>query len=130
MKLEKFAMTALVEKLAALGGDGPFKSREWKIRSRLNWHTKARSAVRHILAGARKVSLEEAQQIEAAHMKYCAEKVEANRDENRKLLDALARSLAAMEASDPDYFSEQVEAVREILFRRGNANAENGGEAS
>lgn len=42
MNLEKFAMAVLVEKLAALGGDGPFKAREWKIRSRLNWHTKAR----------------------------------------------------------------------------------------
>jgi len=129
MNLEKFAMAVLVEKLAALGGDGPFKAREWKIRSRLNWHTKARSTVRHILSGARKVSLEEARQIEAAHLRFCAEKVEANRDENRKLLDSLRQSLAAMEASDPEFFSEQAEAVRQILFRHGNGASQDGGQA-
>lgn len=111
MKLEKFSMNAIVDKLDDLGGDGPFKQRDWQIRSRLNWRTKAKSAVRHILSGARKVSVEEAREIEAAHMKFCAEKVEANRDENRKLLDALARSLAAMEASDPDYFGVIILAV-------------------
>lgn len=75
MRLEKVSMTALVEKLTAIGGPGPLKQREWRIRVRLNWHHKAKSAVRHMLYGARQPTYQEAREIEAAHLKFCAERI-------------------------------------------------------
>jgi len=65
MDLEKNSMTALAEKLAVLGGTGPLKQREWRIRCRLGWHDKASSAVRHMLHRERLPSLDEAKEIEA-----------------------------------------------------------------
>lgn len=116
MKLESLSMTALAEKLSAIGGAGKLEEREWRIRCRLNWHTKARSAVRHLLHGERKPSLEESKQIEAAHLRYCAEKIEANANENRQLFESMRQALAAMEASDPEFYRPHIETVRELLF--------------
>jgi hypothetical protein len=126
MKLEFSSMTALAEKLAAIGGDGPLKSREWRIRSRLNWHTKAASAVRHMLYGERTPSLEEAKQIEAAHLRYCAERINANAAENASLLREMQSALAAMEACDPEFYRPHVEAMRELLLQRWGQAGENG----
>jgi hypothetical protein len=120
MKLEFSSMTALAEKLAAIGGAGPLKSREWRIRSRLNWHTKATSAVRHMLYGERTPSLEEAKQIEAAHLRYCAERINANAAENASLLREMQSALAAMEACDPEFFRPHIESVGELLLQRGH----------
>jgi hypothetical protein len=119
-------MTALAEKLSAIGGDGPLKSREWRIRSRLNWHTKAASAVRHMLYGERTPSLDEAKQIEAAHLRYCAERINANAAENASLLREMQSALAAMEACDPEFYRPHVEAVRELLLQRWGQAGENG----
>ena len=121
-------MNAIAEKLSAIGGAGKLLEREWRIRNRLNWHTKASSAVRHLIYGERKPTIEEIKQIEAAHLKYCAEKVGANRDENRKLFDAMRRSIEAMEQGDAEFYGPQIEAVRDILFRNGNAIGETGSE--
>jgi hypothetical protein len=112
-------MAALAEKLNAIGGNGKLLEREWRIRSRLNWHTKARSSIRHMLYGERQPSLDEAKQIEIAHLKYCAEQIEAHRAENAKLFDSLRRSLDAMQKTDPEFFVTQVQAVREIMHRLG-----------
>lgn len=128
MVLEKFSMTALAEKLAAIGGDGPLKSREWRIRSRLNWHTKARSAVRHMLYGERCPTLEEAKQIEAAHLKYCAERINANAAENEALLSEMRSALAAMETCDPEFFRPHIEAVGKLLLQPWNRVREGGSE--
>ena len=124
--LEKSSMTAIAHKLADIGGAGPLKLREWRIRSRLNWHAKARSAVRHMLYGERSPTLEEAKQIEAAHLKYCAERIRANAAENETLFREMQSALAAMEASDPDFFQPHIEAVRQLLFQRRDQAGEVG----
>lgn len=124
--MEKLYMTELVQKLHAIGGSGPLKMREWRIRTRLNWHTKAASAVRHLLYRERAPSLEEAKQIEAAHLKYCAERINANAAENASLLREMQSALAAMEQSDPEFFEPTLEAVRQLLFQRWNQSGETG----
>lgn len=119
MVLEKSSMHALADKLAALGGEGPLKAREWRIRCRLNWHDKAASAIRHLLYSERRPTLNEAKEIEAAHLRYCAERIHANRAENENLLSSLRAAAAAMEASDPDFFREHIQAAGEMLLRHG-----------
>ena len=121
-------MTALVEKLTAIGGDGSLKQREWRIRCRLGWHTKARSAVRHILNGERGLSVAQARQIEAAHFKYCAERIEVNARENADLLREMRSALAAMEATDPEFFEPTIDAVRQMLLQRRAQASEPPGE--
>lgn len=127
MDLEKFAMTALVEKLAAIGGSGPLKQREWRIRVRLNWHNKAKSAVRHLLYDNRRPTLDEAREIEAAHLKFCAERIRANAAENEALLSSMRSALAAMENCDPAFFQPHLDAMREILLQRRSQAAEGEG---
>jgi hypothetical protein len=120
MYLEKLSMTAATAKLRALGGSGPLKAREWRIRVRLGWHNKAASAVRHLIYGERKPTVDELKQIDAAHLRYCAEKVTANARENEALFSSIRTALAAMEASDPDFFRPHIEAVGELLIQLGN----------
>lgn len=125
MALEKNStMAVIAEKLNALGGDGKLLEREWRIRSRLNWHTKAQSAVRHLIYGERKPTAQEAKEIEAAHVRYCAERIEANRDENTKLFAAMRQALEAMEKTDPEFYRPHIEAVSDILLRSRNVAGE------
>lgn len=118
MFLEKRSMTVLAEKLAALGGAGPMKSREWRIRCRLGWHDKAASAIRHLIYGERRPTWQEAREIEAAHLKFCAERIRANEAENVALISTMRSALAAMEASDPEFFEPTIKAVGEMLLQR------------
>lgn len=110
-------MSALVDKLSFIAGGGKLAERDWRVRCSLNWHSKPKSVVRHMLHGERRPSLEEAQQIEAAHLKAAAEKVKANAAENEALFCSMRSALAAMEASDAEFFSTQIEAVREIMLQ-------------
>lgn len=129
MKLERCSsVTALAEKLSVLGGHGPLKSREWRIRCRLGWHSKAQSAVRHLLYGERSATHEEAKQIEAAYLKHCAERIQQHAAETAHLYRELQSALAAMEASDPEFFAPHIDAVRELLFQRRNQARETGSE--
>ena len=127
MKLEKVSMAALVDKLAAIGGPGPLKQREWRIRVRLNWHHKAKSAVRHMLYGARQPTYQEAREIEAAHLKFCAERIRQNAAENEALLSSMRSAVAAMENCDPAFFQPHVDAMREILLQRRSQASEGEG---
>lgn len=122
--LEKDSMTAIAEKLGALGGPGKLAERDWRIRCRLNWHHKSKSAVRHLLYGERRPSIEEARQIEAAHLRMCAEKIEANREENRNLFSATRSALAAMEEGDAEFYGPQIEALRHALLRNWDVGGE------
>ena len=129
MKLEIPSMRALAVKLSELGGDGKLSEREWRIRNRLRWHTKARSTVRHMLYGERQPTVDEAKEIEAAHLKHCAEKIEANRDENTRLFNSMRQALAAMEASDPEFYKPHIEAMRDVLLRNSGVADKAGGES-
>lgn len=128
MDMGKSPMTSIVAKLNDLAGPKPTKSQDWRIRVRLNWHDKARSAIRHMLAGTRKITHEEARQIEAGHLRYCAEKAEANRAETQKLFASMRTAIAAMERSDPAFFGEQIAAMREVLLRPRKLSAPVGNE--
>lgn len=126
--LESCSMAAIVEKLSAIGGNGKWLEREWRIRVRLCWHDKARSAIRHMVYGERKPSVQEAKEIELAYVKHCAERIEAHRVENAKLFHSMRSAIAAMESSDPEFFGPQLEAMRASMFRPGDSAAENGSE--
>jgi hypothetical protein len=126
--LEKGSMNALAEKLSDIGGHGPLKAREWRIRCRLNWHHKASSAVRHLLYRERCPSLDEAKEIEAAHLKFCAEKLLENRAENQTLMASMRSALAAMEESDPEFYRAHIEAVGAMLLQSRHQAGEGGGE--
>lgn len=120
-------MSVLASKLSELGGLGKLAAREFRIRNRLGWHTKPKSVVRHLLYGERRPSLEEAKQIEAAHLRWCAEKIDANRRENAALFDTMRKAIAAMEASDPEFYGPQIQAVGELLLRHCDLDKPKGG---
>ncbi len=124
MDLEKLSseaiVSAVIEKLNHIAGAGKMIERDWRARNRLRWHTKAKSAVRHLLNGERRPSLDEAREIEAAHLKYCAEQIEVNRAANAKLFDTMQQSIAAMQTSDPDFYRPHIEALGETLLRLRN----------
>ena len=126
MFLEKSSMAAIAKKLSAIGGQGRMKEREWRIRCRLNWHNKAASAVRHLLHGERKPTIEETKQSEAAHLRFCAEKVKANAAENEALFASMRSAISAMEAADVEFYRPHIEAMRDILFRDRNEAREVG----
>ena len=117
----KLAMgEAVLGKLREIAGHGKLELREYRVKSALNWRTKARSTIRHLLKGEQRPSLEEATQIEAAHFRHCAKTIEANRNENAKLFASMQSALEAMQASDPEFFASQIAAVSEILLRGRN----------
>lgn len=121
-------MTDLVNKLALIAGTGKLSERDWRTRCALGWHDKPKSVVRHLIYGERCVSLNEAQQIEAAHVKAIAKKVEANRAENEQLFNTMRQALAAMEAGDAEFYREQIEAMGAALDLMGHAAGRNGRE--
>lgn len=121
-------MAALVEKLNEIGGRGKLAEREWRIRCRLKWHTKRPTTVRHLLYGERVPSLTEAKEIEAAHLKHCAEKAAARRAEDQELFRAMREAIAAMERTDPEFFSPHIEAARQALLRGGDMADQVGGD--
>lgn len=126
--LEDLPMAQLAEKLNQIGGEGKLAEKEWRIRNRLKWHDKAKSAIRHLLHRERNPSLEEARQIEAAHLKWCAEQVELNRRNNEQLFLSMRAALEAMERTDPEFYGPTVEEVRQLLFQNRPALRLVGGE--
>lgn len=120
MVLENCSMTLIAEKLAEIGGVGPLKVREWRIRSRLDWHRKAQSAIRHLLYGERRPTFEEAREIEAAHLRFCAERLRQNAAENEALVSSMRSALDAMESADAEFFRPHIEATRALLLLRRN----------
>jgi hypothetical protein len=128
--LEKKSMTQLVEKLIAIGGGRGTKlnTLEWNIRARLKWHRKAKTAVRHILNGERQIDVDEAKEIEAAHLKFCAERVKQNAAENRALFLQMRAALVAMQISDEEFYRPHIEAVGKLLLQRRDQAGENGVE--
>lgn len=105
-----------IEMLDKIGGGPAVKqsAKEWAIRCALNWHTKARSAVRHMLAGERKMSAQEEWDIELGYLKHCAHLIEAHRDEDRKLFATIRSSLEYLENADPEFHRPAIEALGEL----------------
>lgn len=112
---------SLHQKLNLIAGDGRAKHREAKVRSTLNWRDKAKSAVRHMLAGEQVPSLDEAAAIEAAY-----DKIERERHELFKVMQA---GLRAMENSkDAEFYSAHIDALRRYLLPRGEVAGGNSGQ--
>ena len=117
MRLEKETMAALTAKLADIAGDGKLQAREWRVRCRLNWHNKAPSRIRHIIYGEVRPSLDEAREIEAAYAKWCANRLREIDGETKQLFDSIRQSVAAMEATDPEFFAPTIADVSAALLR-------------
>jgi sigma54-dependent transcription regulator len=128
--LEKKSMTALVRKLVDIGGGQGVKleAMDWNIRKAINWHTKAKSAVRHMLNGERKIDVDEARQIEVAHFEWCARKAAANAEETKQLFAAMRSALDAMEMADAEFFGPQIEAFGQMLLQHRHQSGETGVE--
>ena len=125
MVLERFSsMDTLAKKLAFIGGSGKFEVREWRIKRELGWFGKASSTIRHLLHGEQKPNLAEAKEIEIAHVRMCAKKIEANREENAELFESMRQALDAMQRSDPEFYAPHIEAIRNSMFRIGNMGSE------
>jgi len=119
MGMEKLSMAVLAEKLGQIAGPGKLEDREWRIRNRLRWHDKAKSAVRHLLNGEQRADLEETLQIEAAYALWCVDKIEAIPDETAKLIAAINEFAERAARVDPEFFRPTVEALRARLYRLG-----------
>lgn len=127
--LERFSMQLVLEKLADLGGvGGTFKERDWRIRCRLNWHHKAASTIRHMLYRERVPTAGEAREIEAAHLKYCAEKAVRYAEESKQLYEQMRTAITAMEAADAEFYRPHIEALGELLHQRRNQAGEKSDE--
>lgn len=110
-------MAAVADKLSELAGIGKLAVREYRVRSRLNWHTKAKTAVRHLLHGEQKADEDERLQIDAAHARWCAEKIEANTHDTARLIASIAEFAERASRVDAEYFREDIEALRQSLCR-------------
>jgi hypothetical protein len=109
-----------IEMLEELGGDRKAEARDWHLRCLLNWHDKAKSAIRHILSGEQKLSGQDERDIEAAYITYHADEIEANREEDRKHYAALRDVIAVLETADPEIHRKAIEAVRDVAGRLGS----------
>lgn len=117
-----------VEMLAELGGDTKGEAKDWRLRHRLGWHAKAKSAIRHILYGEQTLSAQDERDIEAAYIRYHADQIEANRAEDRKHYATLRATMEFLETVDPDFHRPAVEALRHVADRLGNMVGETGTE--
>lgn len=97
------------------GGEGPkFQAKDWEIRKRLNWHDKAKSAIRHLLAGERKFSPQEERDVEAGFMRFCADEIRRHHDEDREYLAQIRSSIEHLERIDPDFHRPAIQALGEL----------------
>jgi hypothetical protein len=126
--MARFAMNSIVLKLNRIAGQGKFEAREYRVKSVLNWRNKAKSTIRHLLKGEQIPTLEEAEQIELAYVKHCAEKVEQNHAENARLFDEMRSAISAMQARDPEFYAPFIEALSSELLARGRLAGSTRGE--
>lgn len=77
-----------------------------------------------MLNGERQISAVEAKEIEAAHLKWCADKARSNAAENEAIFREMRAALVAMEQTDPEFYRPHVEAVRDILLQFGHGSGE------
>lgn len=102
-----------IEMLDKIGGGVGVKmlAKDHKIRKRLKWHDKAKSAIRHILNGEQTLSGQDERDIELGFLTYCADLIEAHRDEDQKMLETIRSSLEYLQAADADFHRPAIEAL-------------------
>lgn len=113
------ASRAVADKLAELAGQGKLAVRELRIRQRLNWHAKPKTAVRHMLQGEQFPKPEEASQIEAAYEAHS----------RAALIASINEFAARAERVDAEFFGPTIEALRASLRRLGGAGNAEGAES-
>lgn len=117
-----------IEMLEELGGGRKAEARDWHLRCLLGWHKKARTALRHILNGEQKLSAQDERDIEAAFIRFHADQIEANREEDRQHYATLRSALEYLEKADPDFHRPAIEALRDVAGRLGNLVDQGGAE--
>jgi hypothetical protein len=109
------------------GGEGvKMPAMDHAIRKRLNWWTKARSAVRHILHGEQKLTSQDERDIELGYLKYCADLIEAHRHEDEQHLATIRSSLEYLQSVDPDFHRPAIEALGQLADRLRNIAVKTG----
>lgn len=106
-------------KLNALGGgaDTPLKIRLHEIRKRLGWwDCGADGRIKRLIYGEQKAH-EFIDEIRRAYARHCVNQVESNREATRKLAEQFSRAIAHFEATDPDFYRDQIEAMVGALGR-------------
>lgn len=114
------------EKLMVMGGNGPLKRRIHTLRFRLSrvreryWHqSQAPGRIKRFLYLAQEPSHQEAEDIRAAFVRFCPERIERNRRENAALIDSIIRFAEQAREIDQDFYQPRLEALRDSLLRLG-----------
>lgn len=103
------------------GGDSvKLTAKDWTVRRALNWHTKAKSAVRHLLAGEQKFSPEEQRDVEAGFLRFCADEIRRHHEEDQRLIATLQSSLEYLSKIDPEFHQPAIQALRSMADRIGH----------
>jgi hypothetical protein len=123
-----FSGVTHIEMLEKLGGDRKAEALDWHLRCLLNWHTKAKSAIRHILYGEQTLTAQDERDIEAAYIRFHADQIEANREEDRSHYATLGAVLQYLETVDPEFHRPAIEALRDVADRLGNMVGQARGE--
>lgn len=115
-----FVGVSHVEMLEQLGGKRKGEARDWHLRNLLKWHDKAKTAIRHMLYDEQTLSRDEEREIEAAYIRFHADQIEANREEDRRHYAALRSAIQSLETVDPDFHRPAIEALRDVADRLGH----------
>ena len=123
------AVADVSNKLREIAGPKPLKEQIRRAQKRLGdrWRDKAApNRIRHLLALEQKPSLQQEREIIAAHARYCAEQIEANRREDRRLAAEIIGFLEIAQRSDPEFFGPEIERLGEVLDRLRGPMRRNG----
>lgn len=107
------------QKLYELGGGRyvPLKRLVPEIRKKLGWwDVKAEGRIKRLLYGEQE-PYRFIDEIRKAHTRHCLRQVESNCEANRQLIEQFSEAVRYFETVDPDFYREQIEAMRETLER-------------
>lgn len=110
--IEALTHQEMLAKIAS--GEKKFAAKDWRIRKALNWHAKAKSAVRHLLAGEQTFSPQEERDVEAAFLQFCADQIRRHHEEDRQYIATIKSSIQHLENIDPDFHRPAIQALGEL----------------
>ena len=114
------------EMLDKIGGGEAVKAtaKDWNIRCALSWHEKAKSAIRHLLAGEQKFTPQDERDVEAGFMRFCADQIRRHNEQDREYLATIKSSIARLENIDPDFHRPAIQALGELADCLGSVAGE------
>lgn len=123
--IEALTHSQMLDKIG--GGDGPkLPAKEWNIRKALSWHDKAKSAIRHLLAGEQKFSPQEQRDVEAGFMRFCADQIRRHHEQDQQYLATIKSSIERLETIDPDFHRPAIQALGELADTLGRLAGSSG----